>query len=869
MPRASDNPTTTKFSNECNDCGQTGTQWSSLNHGVLLCDECCSVHLSLGRHVSQIKSFKRSHWPPSQLNLIQELNQNGANLVWEYNLLDPQNKVLRKKPNAKDSLPIKADFIRAKYQQLAYINRLKDETSLTFEDLHQQLHSIARTDNVTTCLRFLSQGADPNYKNPETGTSSLHVAASRGQMNQVELLCIFGADPAFPDNSGISPEQHARSNGYIELSERLVELQHELTDRLTYFICNKRPDHRNGQHLIIPDISDNLDTSDSSRSARRKLQQLPDSLFEDLAMDVFDEVERRELDTIWHAQVEKHLQPLYVVPFLPVNSIFSATRNQGRQKLARYGVKEFTILIYDILNEIRRRHYGMQSPVQQSKFHTIPRQHVNMNNNTSLMSNDTLLPMMMNGIEGQTGTFSNIYNGTTSSALINAFIDSDDEPLYDKVASDEDYSSLPINHRSKLIHKDKQANNMQKLLKRIKKNSSHDYIKEQSPDILHSPSESLNLSDVSNEENHIRLQQQHQQQQNNLKTRVTNTETQLKFLSCAHVDLKNEIAVLHQMIQRLLDESLLNKVDQQMLDMDNPTTSPNDIMMSKQSKTSRIQNNEIVISTTTTTNTTTNGHTDGKNLEKSNCQLFDSQNRKSSPIIESDYDNTTILDDSDKSITSPNHTSGSYNREKRSSRSMHRFPYEDIKMNSLAHSRPFRSTDWVNGGQPSSGSPLASTISPVVPSSSMAPNEIFEPSDIQATRARSCSGGRNKSATSPACARKVPSGPSSSDIDKRTRKITHRIAEMFQLIKENQFDSFSMCADRINHSVYDMIRLFPENYLTDETHRNLEMLTTGSEHLLLHSKEKRNRNEQIQLIIDDSYNIALALKRLVVLHQQL
>ncbi|CAF4535022.1 unnamed protein product, partial [Rotaria magnacalcarata] len=42
-----------------------------------------------------------------------------------------------------------------------------------------------------------------------------------------------------------------------------------------------------------------------------------------------------------------------------------------------------------------------------------------------------------------------------------------------------------------------------------------------------------------------------------------NTELQLKYLACAHVDLKNELAVLHQMIQRLLDENLLNKVDQQ------------------------------------------------------------------------------------------------------------------------------------------------------------------------------------------------------------------------------------------------------------------------------------------------------------------
>jgi hypothetical protein len=37
--------------------------------------------------------------------LIHELSSNGANLVWEYGLLDPQNKLPRKKPSAKDALP--------------------------------------------------------------------------------------------------------------------------------------------------------------------------------------------------------------------------------------------------------------------------------------------------------------------------------------------------------------------------------------------------------------------------------------------------------------------------------------------------------------------------------------------------------------------------------------------------------------------------------------------------------------------------------------------------------------------------------------------------------------------------------------------
>ncbi|CAF1039523.1 unnamed protein product [Adineta steineri] len=90
---------------ECHDCGQHGPHWCSINHGVFLCDECCSIHLSLGRHISQIKSFKQSYWPPTQLNLINELSLHGANLIWEYSLRDPQNRLPRKKPTARDALP--------------------------------------------------------------------------------------------------------------------------------------------------------------------------------------------------------------------------------------------------------------------------------------------------------------------------------------------------------------------------------------------------------------------------------------------------------------------------------------------------------------------------------------------------------------------------------------------------------------------------------------------------------------------------------------------------------------------------------------------------------------------------------------------
>jgi hypothetical protein len=47
-----------------------------------------------------------------------------------------------------------------------------------------------------------------------------------------------------------------RTEGYGDLADRLVELQYELTDRLTFYICGRKPDHRIGQHFKIPELGD-------------------------------------------------------------------------------------------------------------------------------------------------------------------------------------------------------------------------------------------------------------------------------------------------------------------------------------------------------------------------------------------------------------------------------------------------------------------------------------------------------------------------------------------------------------------------------------------------------------------------------------
>ncbi|XP_034056218.1 ARF GTPase-activating protein GIT2a isoform X3 [Gymnodraco acuticeps] len=360
----------------CADCSVPEPRWASVNRGVFICDECCSVHRSLGRHSSQVRHLIHTPWPSTQLQMVQTLYGNGANSIWEHSLLDPASVMSgKRKANPQDKLhPNKSEFIRAKYQMLAFVHRMpcREDDSSTAKDLSKQLHSSVRTGNLETCLRLLSLGAQANFFHPEKGNTPLHVAAKAGQVSQAELLTVYGADPGAPDSNGKTPIDYAREAGHHELADRLVEIQYELTDRLAFYLCGRKPDHKNSQHFIVPQMADSLDLSELAKAAKKKLQSLSNHLFEELAMDVYDEVDRRETDAVWLA-TQNHstlVTETTVVPFLPVNPEYSSTRNQGRQKLARFNAHEFATLVIDILSDAKRRQQGssIASPKDNVEF---------------------------------------------------------------------------------------------------------------------------------------------------------------------------------------------------------------------------------------------------------------------------------------------------------------------------------------------------------------------------------------------------------------------------------------------------------------------------------------------------------------------
>lgn len=113
-----------------------------------------------------------------------------------------------------------------------------------------------KTNNFEKTLRILSQGADANYRSQEDGLLCLHVAALHNQLGQIELLCLYGADVTGLDKNGNTPVDLARANNMTGIADRLIELQFELTDELTYFLCNKRPDHKSSEHYMVPCMSE-------------------------------------------------------------------------------------------------------------------------------------------------------------------------------------------------------------------------------------------------------------------------------------------------------------------------------------------------------------------------------------------------------------------------------------------------------------------------------------------------------------------------------------------------------------------------------------------------------------------------------------
>jgi len=721
--------------------------------------------------------------------MVQSLYSCGANSIWEYSLLNPNSsKSGKKKAQASDPVhPNKADFIRSKHQLLSFVFKpAKDDVLITESDLSKQLHSSVRTPNLETSLRLLSQGADPNYFHPEKNSTPLSVAAKAGQVCQVELLLVYGADPAAIDLQGKNAGDYARQGGYHGLATRISNAQYELSDRISYFLCGKRPEHSSNTHYIIPEPP----PAESGKVARKKMTGLNNKVFEELAIDVYDEVDRRETDALWN-KLEPSSQNSAVIPFLPVNPDYSATRNQGRQKLARLTHMEFASLAIDVLKEIRRRQQEIDACKGTGAIH--------VKYSPSAELNHTLQKLNLARTIGATSI--------RGSGL------SDDEPLYDSVASDDDYYNIDDKEEKFLNHIS--------MYKERKLTTDRDSIAASSS-VNTVPAAAAASGTLQRSKSLAAADRELAQptEYAMLKEQLESSEKKVQALIASNDDMRSELAKLQSTVQKLVHD---NKTLQR------TSISP----PSHGTNSDSPQHNSHV-------------------LVREGLPYVDGTGRSGSPHA---------------SQSSPLRSPQSPG-----SRAQSMYEYREGRggfSGTGPTSLPGPGANYMNVAP---GSPRNAAAAAAARRDSLEQNYTRYPSG-------NYDGPHSLPYSLP---HHYPEGtvyqevlPSQEEVVRRTEAITRCIQELLISAKDEKFESFIPCSERIVRAVTDMVLLFPEEPGHSSVSASLSALTAAATHfesecrmLILRSqKETLNQNFVTQQVIQCAFDIAKATKQLVALFQ--
>lgn len=101
----------------CADCKCEGqNEWASCNLGAFLCQECASIHRSLGVDISRIKSVRLDNWEDDQVKKMAEVGNDIVNAKYEQHL-----PTYYKRPTKADVEVLRQQFIRAKYERKEFM----------------------------------------------------------------------------------------------------------------------------------------------------------------------------------------------------------------------------------------------------------------------------------------------------------------------------------------------------------------------------------------------------------------------------------------------------------------------------------------------------------------------------------------------------------------------------------------------------------------------------------------------------------------------------------------------------------------------------------------------------------------------------
>ncbi|XP_078526968.1 arf-GAP with coiled-coil, ANK repeat and PH domain-containing protein 1 [Lissotriton helveticus] len=140
---------------QCCDCKEPAPEWASINLGITLCIECSGIHRSLGVHFSKVRSLTLDSWEPELIKLMCELGNSTINRIYEARI----DEMTIKKPTPSSTRSEKELWIRAKYVQKQFINKLPEAGT-------RPLRNLPRRSRGNTVDRPIARPLDRPPKPP-------------------------------------------------------------------------------------------------------------------------------------------------------------------------------------------------------------------------------------------------------------------------------------------------------------------------------------------------------------------------------------------------------------------------------------------------------------------------------------------------------------------------------------------------------------------------------------------------------------------------------------------------------------------------------------------------------------------------------
>lgn len=208
----------------CAECGAKDPEWAVINQGILICLECSGVHRSLGTHVSKVRSLLLDKWLPETLLLFKNIGNSNSKAIFEHKIEGLTN-VKRLYPSS--DRPSREEFIKNKYVKKLFIDD-SDVSVTSPDDVNKSLFAAVsrrNSENVALSLiKLLANGADPNFSNAsEESKTPLFQTLVRGNLLNLEILLLNGADVTVPEERGWLPFHYAAFYNRPRCLRRLIE----------------------------------------------------------------------------------------------------------------------------------------------------------------------------------------------------------------------------------------------------------------------------------------------------------------------------------------------------------------------------------------------------------------------------------------------------------------------------------------------------------------------------------------------------------------------------------------------------------------------------------------------------------------------